>query len=71
VVDCGFEISLQPVLERGSRVRVIEGPLMGMVAQVEDKNRRGELIVTMDVLQQGVRVSLPDSFVELLGEDEL
>jgi transcriptional antiterminator RfaH len=59
IVASGLELSLHPLLQRGTRVRVISGPLRGLVGVVDDpKNPKG-IIITVDVLQQGLHVRMP------------
>jgi len=54
LVESGLEVSLCPPLQRGTRVRVIAGPLWGVEGIVDDpKNPKGILII-VDILQQGV-----------------
>jgi transcriptional antiterminator RfaH len=59
IVSSGLELSLHPLLVRGRRVRVIGGPLHGVEGEVDDATNRTEIIVSMDVLQQGLLVKVP------------
>ncbi len=55
----GYEAALHPLIKRGTRVRVNIGPLKGLEGFVDDPlNPRG-IVVSVDVLQQGLLVRLP------------
>ncbi len=60
IVASGLELSLRPLIHKGTRVRVTSGPLWGLVGIVDDPSNPQGIIVTVDVLQQGllVRMSL-------------
>jgi len=62
IVASGLELSLRPLIHKGTRVRVTSGPLWGLVGIVDDPSNPQGIIVTVDVLQQGllVRMSLED-----------
>ncbi len=59
IVASGFELSLQPLLTRGRRVRVMGGPLHGVEGCIDDPSNPKGIIVSMDVLQQGLLVKVP------------
>jgi transcriptional antiterminator RfaH len=58
----GVELTTRPLLRRGTRVRVTNGPLWGLEGVVDDPENPKGIIVAVDVLQQGlhVRMSLDD-----------
>jgi len=58
----GLELTVRPLIQRGDRVRVINGPLWGLEGVVDNPNDPKGIIVAVDVLQQGlhVRMSLDD-----------
>jgi transcriptional antiterminator RfaH len=59
VCASGFEAVLHPLIRKGTRVRVQDGPLHGLEGYVDDPvNPRG-IVVSVDVLQQGLLVRLP------------
>jgi transcription antitermination factor NusG len=59
VCASGYEAVLHPLLRKGTRVRVQDGPLQGLEGYVDDPvNPRG-IVVSVDVLQQGLLVRLP------------
>ena len=62
----GFEAALHPLIHKGTHVRVIGGPLNGLEGYVDDPvNPRG-IVVSVDVLQQGLLVRLPLDQLRLL-----
>ena len=66
IVASGVEATLQPLLKKGTRVKIVSGPLWGVEGFVEDpKNPRG-VLVAMDVLQQGLLVPVPVGSLEIL-----
>lgn len=66
LVDSGLELSVLPLLRKGHRVRITAGPLWGVEGIVEDPlNPRG-VIVSVDVLRQGVLVRFTPDHLELL-----
>ena len=66
IVASGVEATLQPLLKKGTRVKIVSGPLWGVEGFVEDpKNPRG-VLVAMDVLQQGLLVPVPMDRLEIL-----
>ena len=66
IVASGVEATLQPLLKKGTRVKIVSGPLWGVEGFVEDpKNSRG-VLVAMDVLQQGLLVPVPMASLEIL-----
>ncbi len=59
VCASGLEAALHPLIKKGTRVRVSVGPLRGLEGFVDDPvNPRG-IVVSVDVLQQGLLVRLP------------
>lgn len=59
VCASGLEAALHPLIKKGTRVRVSGGPLHGLEGFVDDPvNPRG-IVVSVDVLQQGLLVRLP------------
>lgn len=58
IVASGLELSLRPLIRKGTRVRVTGGPLWGLVGIVDDPSNPQGIIVTVDVLQQGLHVRM-------------
>jgi transcriptional antiterminator RfaH len=62
----GLEAALHPLMTKGRHVRVLGGPLHGLEGYVDDPvNPRG-IVVSVDVLQQGLLVRLPLEHLQLL-----
>jgi transcriptional antiterminator RfaH len=59
IVASGLELSIHPLLTRGRRVRVTGGPLHGVEGFVDDPANPKGIVVSMDVLQQGLLVRVP------------
>lgn len=59
IVASGLELSLHPLIKRGSRVRVTGGPLRGLEGIVDDPQNPKGIILSVDVLQQGLLVKMP------------
>lgn len=59
VCASGLEAVLHPLIRKGSRVRVVGGPLHGLEGFVNDPANPQGVVVSVDVLQQGLLVRLP------------
>jgi transcription antitermination factor NusG len=59
VLASGYELSLHPRLEKGGRVRVVAGPLLGLEGQIDDPAHPKGVVIVVDVLGQGVLVKIP------------
>lgn len=55
----GLEAVLHPLLRKGSRVRVVGGALHGLEGFVDNPANPQGVVVSVDVLQQGLLVRLP------------
>lgn len=62
----GFELSVLPQLVKGRRVRVLAGPLYGLEGLVENPAHPAGVVISVDVLQQGVLVRIPPDQLEVL-----
>lgn len=58
IVASGLELSLRPLIHKGTLVRVTGGPLWGIVGVVDDPADPKGIIVAVDVLQQGLHVRM-------------
>ena len=58
LVASGLELTLRPLIQRGTRVRVTGGPLWGLEGVVDDPANPQGIIVAVDVLQQGLHVRM-------------
>ena len=59
VCASGLEAALHPLLKKGTRVRVTEGPLKNLEGYVDDPANPRGIVLSVDVLQQGLLVRLP------------
>ena len=59
IVASGLELSIHPLLTRGRRVRITGGPLHGVEGYIDDPASPRGIVVSMDVLQQGLLVRVP------------
>jgi len=59
IVASGFELSLKPLLTKGRRVRVKSGALKGLEGFVDNPDDPKGIIISVDVLQQGLLVNVP------------
>lgn len=66
VVSSGVELSLHPLLKKGTRVKVAGGPLHGLQGIVDDPASPRGVVIAVDVLQQGLLVRLPMENLQIL-----
>jgi transcriptional antiterminator RfaH len=59
IVASGFELSLMPLLAKGRRVKVSGGPLHGLEGYVDNPHDPRGVIISVDVLRQGLLVHVP------------
>lgn len=57
-------LTLESRLDRGARVRVRRGALMGLEGEIIRRNGKDRLLVAVKYLQQGVSVEIDDCMVE-------
>jgi transcription antitermination factor NusG len=62
----GLEAALHPLMKKGTHVRVRGGPLHGLEGYVDDPANPQGIVVSVDVLQQGLLVRLPLDSLQLL-----
>ena len=62
----GLEASLRPLLKKGTRVKVLGGPLAGLEGFVDDPQNPRGIVVSVDVLQQGLLIYVPLESLKLL-----
>ncbi|MBK8477178.1 MAG: antitermination protein NusG [Opitutaceae bacterium] len=67
LVASGLEASLHPLLKHGARVRVVSGPLKGVEGMVENPSSPKGVVISMDVLQQGILVAVPLADLRILS----
>jgi transcription antitermination factor NusG len=61
-----LELSLHPLLKRGTRVKIAGGPLHGIEGVVDDPANPRGVVIAVDVLQQGLLVRLPMASLQIL-----
>jgi transcription antitermination factor NusG len=66
VVASGLELSLHPLLKKGTRVKVAGGPLHGLEGVVDDPANPKGVVIAVDVLQQGLLVRMPMENLQIL-----
>lgn len=66
IVASGLEATLHPLLKRGNPVRVVGGPLRGLEGVIDDPTHPQGIILSVDVLQQGLLVKVPLEDLKLL-----
>jgi transcription antitermination factor NusG len=66
VVASGLELSLHPLLKKGTRVKVTGGPLYGIEGIVDDPANPRGVVIAVDVLQQGLLVRMPMEHLQIL-----
>ena len=66
IVASGLELSLHPLLKKGTRVKVAGGPLHGIEGVVDDPANPKGVIIAVDVLQQGLLVRMPMEQLQIL-----
>lgn len=66
LVASGFTLSLYPMIKRGARAKVIGGPLRGVEGVIDDPANPNGIVISVDVLQQGLLVKVPLTDLEAL-----
>lgn len=66
IVASGYELSVLPLLRRGRRVKIVGGPLHGLEGFVDDPSNPRGVVLSVDVLQQGLLVKLPAENLRVL-----
>jgi transcription antitermination factor NusG len=59
MIASGYQLTVLPLLTRGRRVKVAGGPLHGLEGYVDDPANPRGIVVSVDVLRQGLLVKLP------------
>jgi transcription antitermination factor NusG len=66
MVASGYELTVLPLLTRGRRVKVIGGALHGLEGYIDDPANPRGIVVSVDVLRQGLLVKLPVDCLQAL-----
>jgi hypothetical protein len=67
IIACGTELSIVPLLSSGQKVRVAGGPLHGLEGIVDDPSNPSGIVISVDVLRQGLLLRVPAENLELLS----
>lgn len=66
IVASGFEFSVMPLFTKGRQVKIIGGPLFGLEGFVDDPTNPQGVVISVDVLQQGLLVKVPVEHLRVL-----
>lgn len=66
IVASGYELSVLPLLTKGRRVRIVGGPLHGLEGFVDNPSNPSGIVLSVDVLRQGLLVRLPAENLQVL-----
>ncbi|HVW20198.1 MAG TPA: UpxY family transcription antiterminator [Opitutaceae bacterium] len=66
MIASGYELTVRPLLTRGRRVRVVGGPLHGLEGYVDDPANPQGVVLSVDVLRQGLLVRVPAENLNVL-----
>lgn len=66
IVASGLELSVMPLLTKGRRVKIVGGPLHGLEGYVDNPAHPQGIVISVDVLQQGLLVKVPAENLQAL-----
>ncbi len=66
MIASGLTLTLQPMLKKGSHVRISGGPLWGLEGVVDNPVNPKGVIIAVDILQQVVHVTIPPEYLKVL-----
>ena len=66
IVASGLELSVMPLLTKGRRVKIVGGPLHGLEGFVDDPTNPQGVVLSVDVLRQGLHVKVPAENLQVL-----
>jgi transcription antitermination factor NusG len=66
IVASGYELTVRPLLQRGRRVKILGGPLHGLEGLVDDPKNPQGVVLSVDVLQQGLLVKVSAENLQVL-----
>jgi transcriptional antiterminator RfaH len=66
IMATGMDIVPAPQLDKGTRVKIVGGPLHGVEGVVEDPAAPKGVVVAIDVIQQGVLIHVASSDLEVM-----
>ncbi len=67
IVESGFEFSVMPLFTKGRAVKIIGGPLYGLEGFVDDPTNPQGVVISVDVLQQGLLIKVPVEHLRVLS----
>ncbi|MBI5692707.1 MAG: UpxY family transcription antiterminator [Verrucomicrobia bacterium] len=59
IIASGLELSVMPLLTKGRRARIVGGPLHGLEGIIDDPASPTGIVLSVDVLRQGLHVKVP------------
>lgn len=66
IVASGYDLLVMPLLTRGRRVKIVGGPLHGLEGFVDDPSNPRGVVLSVDVLRQGLLVRMPAENLQAL-----
>lgn len=66
IVASGLELSVMPLFTKGRRVKIVGGPLFGLEGFIDDPTNPHGIVLSVDVLQQGLHVKLPVEHLQIM-----
>ena len=66
IVASGFELTLMPLLTKGRRAKILGGPLHGLEGIVDNPDNPKGIVLSVDVLRQGLLVRVPADQLQAL-----
>lgn len=66
IVASGYPLSVLPLLNRGRRVRIVGGVLHGLEGFIDDPANPRGVVLSVDVLRQGLLVKIPADHLHVL-----
>jgi len=62
----GIDLKKHEYLEKGIKVRIVSGPMIGLEGVVSNKNNLNEVILKVNILKQAVSVTVDPNQVEII-----
>ncbi len=59
IVASGYQLSVMPLLTKGRRVKLLGGALHGLEGYIDDPANPKGIVISVDVLRQGLLVKVP------------
>lgn len=66
LIDSGFTLNLHPMVKKGARAKIVSGPLRGLEGVIDDPANPSGIVLSVDVLQQGLLVKIRIEDLEAL-----